>query len=275
MPELPEVETTLRGIKPHILARPIIGVTIRNPRLRWPIDTELPTLLVGQQFLSVQRRGKYLLLQTRNGYLIIHLGMSGSLRITNRNTVYDKHDHFEIIFSDNGCLRLKDPRRFGAVIWAECQTEHKINQHKLLKHLGPEPLSDNFNSEYLFKASRKKKVTVKQLIMDSKIVVGVGNIYASEALFLAGIRPAIAAGRLSKKNCLELTLAIKKVLNHAIREGGTTLKDFTQSNGNPGYFKQHLNVYGRNAQPCYHCNTLIKNKIIAQRNSYYCPICQK
>lgn len=271
MPELPEVETTLRGITPHILDKPITGINIRTPRLRWPIDTRLATRLPGAQLLSVQRRGKYLLLQTSVGHLIIHLGMSGSLRITDKNTAYEKHDHFEIIFTDGCCLRLKDPRRFGAVLW----TEDKIEQHKLLQHLGPEPLGNDFNNEYLFKASRKKKASIKQLIMDNKIVVGVGNIYASEALFLAAIRPAIAAGRLSKQSYLELTLAIKNVLTRAIAEGGTTLKDFTQSDGQPGYFKQQLNVYGRKAQPCYHCNSLIKSKIIAQRNSYYCPVCQK
>mgnify|MGYP001827392027 CR=1 FL=1 len=271
MPELPEVETTLRGITPHILNKPIIGVNIRNPRLRWPVDRKLESILTGEPFISAARRGKYLLLQTQSGCLIIHLGMSGSLRITDQKAAYEKHDHFEIVFKDLGSLRLKDPRRFGAVLW----TEEPACEHKLLKHLGPEPLSDEFNDEHLFRLYRKKKLSVKQFIMDSRIVVGVGNIYASEALFIAAVRPATAAGRVSRKNYQKLTQAIKDVLSKAIGEGGTTLKDFTQSDGSPGYFKQHLYVYGRNTQPCYHCKTLIKSKIIAQRNSYYCPACQK
>ncbi len=271
MPELPEVETTLRGISPHILHNKISAVNIRNSKLRWPIDLKLKTHLFGEQFFAVQRRGKYLLLQTHRGTLIIHLGMSGSLRMTSRHKSYEKHDHFEIVFADDSCLRLKDPRRFGAVLW----TEEPFCKHKLLTHLGPEPLSDEFNHQYLHQAAKNRKLPVKQLIMDSKTVVGVGNIYASEALFLAGIRPAMAAGRLSRNNYLQLTQAIKEVLIKAIGEGGTSLKDFTQSDGNPGYFKQHLNVYGRKALPCYHCSTAIKSKIIAQRNSYYCPACQK
>jgi len=270
MPELPEVETTLRGISSHIDQCRVKKINIYQEKLRWPIEKKLHSKLSGKQLLKLQRRGKYLILDFKKGSLLIHLGMSGSLRILDSNISLEKHDHFEIIFDNNKTLRLRDPRRFGAVIW----TEENWQDHKLIKSLGPEPLTDEFNTEYLHEASRKKSSAVKSFIMDSHIVVGVGNIYASEALFRAGIHPTRAAKRISKKRFENLVTAIKTVLEKAINEGGTTLKDFTNAEGKPGYFTQQLNVYGKANQPCPTCSTPIKHKVIAQRATYYCSHCQ-
>lgn len=271
MPELPEVETTRRGIEPHILGNCIHKIIVRTPRLRWPIPKrQLDQQLRNQKILAVERRGKYLLLKARPGTLILHLGMSGSLRITSPEILPDKHDHLDIVFEDGVVLRLHDPRRFGAVLWI---TKDPL-KHKLLKDLGPEPFDKQFSGEYLFDRARKRKLAIKQFIMNSHTVVGVGNIYASEALFLAGIRPGIAAGRISLARYTILAGKIKKVLNEAIRKGGTTLRDFLSSDGKPGYFSQHLNVYGRSGQPCYHCGNLIKQIKQGQRSTYYCPDCQ-
>ena len=271
MPELPEVETTRKGIAPHIENNPISEVIIRNRNLRWPIPTHLTRKLKSHTFISVTRRGKYLLLNTEAGTLIIHLGMSGSLRIVPVNSPIEKHDHFELQFKDGLCCRLRDPRRFGSVLW----TDDDPLLHKLLLNLGPEPLDNNFNTEYLFEKSRKRKTTVKQFIMDSKTVVGVGNIYASESLFLAGIHPKRIAGNISKARYEKLTLAIKKILTAAIKQGGTTLKDFTASDGKPGYFKQKLKVYDRKNEPCLKCKKPIKQIILGQRSTFYCSACQK
>jgi len=270
MPELPEVETTLRGITPHIDKRYVKKINIYQEKLRWPIDEQLHLKIKGKQLQHLQRRGKYLVLEFENGTLLIHLGMSGSLRILKSKTPLEKHDHFEIIFDNNITLRLRDPRRFGAVLWAEKNWQ----DHKLIKSLGPEPLTDKFDTEYLYAASRNKTSTVKSFIMDSHIVVGVGNIYASEALFRAGIHPTRAAKRISKNRFEDLVAAIKAVLEKAINEGGTTLKDFTNAEGKPGYFTQQLNVYGKANQPCPSCSTPIKHKVIAQRATYYCSHCQ-
>lgn len=271
MPELPEVETTRKGIAPHIENNQISEVIIRNRSLRWPIPTHLNAKLKSRKIISVTRRGKYLLLNTEVGTLIIHLGMSGSLRIVPKTSVIEKHDHFELQFKDGLCCRLRDPRRFGAVLW----TNEDPLLHKLLVNLGPEPLGKSFNTDHLFEKSRKRKTTVKQFIMDSKIVVGVGNIYASESLFLAGINPKRIAGNISKERYQKLTLAIKKILTAAIKQGGTTLKDFTASDGKPGYFKQKLKVYDRKGEPCRKCKKPIKQIILGQRSTFYCADCQK
>ena len=271
MPELPEVETTRRGIEPHLCEQTITRTLVRNRKLRWPIPAKLATELQQQIIHSVRRRGKYLLIDFERGTLIIHLGMSGSLRILPIDSAAEKHDHFELQLSSGQCLRLRDPRRFGCVLW----TRRDPFKHKLLASLGPEPLLKEFDGNYLYARSRARKQAVKSFIMDSKIVVGVGNIYASESLFLAGIHPQRAAGRISEKRYQQLVSAIKKVLQAAIRQGGTSLRDFTASDGSPGYFKQQLNVYGRAGEPCPRCGRPIRQQTIGQRASYYCPHCQK
>ena len=271
MPELPEVETTCKGIAPHITNNKITKVIVRNRNLRWPIPTGLNTKLAKQKVISVTRRAKYLLISTETGTLIIHLGMSGSLRILSVDEAVEKHDHFELQFKDELCLRLRDPRRFGCVLW----TKDDPFEHKLLINLGPEPLDKDFNAELLFEKSRKRKITIKQFIMDAKIVVGVGNIYASESLFLAGISPKRLTGKITKKNADDLTIAIKKILKQAIKQGGTTLKDFRSSDGNPGYFQQKLKVYDRKDEPCVKCKKPIKQITLGQRSTFYCSHCQK
>ncbi|WP_455200183.1 bifunctional DNA-formamidopyrimidine glycosylase/DNA-(apurinic or apyrimidinic site) lyase [Kaarinaea lacus] len=271
MPELPEVETTRRGIASHITKHPVKSVIVRQRQLRWPIPANLNKKLVGQKFHYVMRRGKYLLLSTQTGTLIIHLGMSGSLRVVAHDTPVEKHDHVDILFVNGTLLRYRDPRRFGAILW----TSRDALQHKLLKELGVEPLAEEFTGDYLYDISRNRKLAIKQFIMDSHIVVGVGNIYANEALFLAGIRPTIAANRISQARMLKLVNAIKSVLSNAIKDGGTTLRDFTRGDGRPGYFRQKLNVYGLAGQPCPICKTSIKLIRQGQRASYYCPHCQK
>ncbi len=271
MPELPEVETTRRGISPHVCQKPIVNVTIRQPQLRWPIPDNLPQLLVGQSFHSVERRGKYLLLGTTCGTLIIHLGMSGSLRILPASTKPEKHDHVDITFANSTLLRLRDPRRFGAVLW----TNNQPVQHELLDNLGVEPLSREFNGKYLHQMARKRKVDIKQFIMNSHIVVGVGNIYASEALFMSGIRPTTTSQKITLQRMEKLAEAIKSVLRSAIKKGGTSLRDFTRSDGKPGYFRQSLKVYGRKDEPCVSCGSPIKLFKQGQRATYYCSKCQK
>ena len=270
MPELPEVETTRRGIEPHIVGKTLTGVVVRERRLRWPVPRQLHRSVAGQTVQSLQRRGKYLLLGLSTGTVIIHLGMSGSLRILNCKTSPQKHDHVDFVFQNGQCLRLRDPRRFGTVLF----TRQDPLEHKLLADLGPEPLGHHFSGDYLFRQSRGKKVAVKLFIMNSKIVVGVGNIYANEALFLAGIHPKRSAGRLSAERCTRLAQAIKSVLRAAIKAGGTTLRDFTAEDGRPGYFQQQLHAYGKAGQPCSRCGTMIKHITLGQRATYYCPRCQ-
>lgn len=270
MPELPEVETVRRGITPHLQGQTVKQVIIRHPTLRWPIPTELTQILPGQTLHSIERRAKYLLLNFPHGTLILHLGMSGTLRILPTRTAAEKHDHFDLAMENGQCLRLNDPRRFGAVLWSEQPT----SQHLLLKNLGPEPLSEDFNSNHLYQASRKRKIAIKPFLMDNKVVVGVGNIYANESLFLCGIDPRQKANSIRKSDCQQLAEVIKRVLNEAIKQGGTTLKDFTQSDGKPGYFQQQLRVYGRSNQPCFHCNAPIKQITQGQRSSFFCPQCQ-
>lgn len=270
MPELPEVETTLRGISAHVLNSPVTGVNIRNPRLRWPVPDMLAAQLTEQQITAIKRRAKYLLLITHKGTVIIHLGMSGSLRIVAPETPYDKHEHVEICFANGKALRLKDPRRFGAVLW----TSAPLESHPLLKNLGPEPLSDDFNATLLYRLSRNKKVAVKQFIMDSKVVVGIGNIYANEALFASAIHPGRGAGKISEKRYQQLCIEIKRILEQAILQGGTTLKDFLGGTGKPGYFQQELLVYGRKGLPCTRCHKPLKEIRLGNRSTVYCTACQ-
>jgi len=272
MPELPEVETTRRGISRLISGKQIAEVTIHNARLRWPVPTrQLQQQLPGSSFKDVQRRAKYLLLDTGHGHVIMHLGMSGSLRVLDANTPLEKHDHVEICFTNRQSLRLRDPRRFGAVLWTADDPHH----HPLIAPLGPEPLDIGFTAEYLFHATRKRRVAIKNLIMDARQVVGVGNIYACESLFMAGIRPGKAAGRLSRNECTRLVDEIRQVLSDAIKAGGTTLRDFSGTDGQPGYFSQSLFVYGRESEPCLQCGSPVKRRIIGQRSTFYCPVCQQ
>jgi formamidopyrimidine-DNA glycosylase len=271
MPELPEVETTLRGLLPHLQGQRIKQAVIRNPHLRWPIPGNLPKILPGQTIRALHRRAKYLLLECDNGTLILHLGMSGSLRVLPASAPAEKHDHFDLILDNGTLMRLRDPRRFGAVLWHAGD----IAQHTLLASLGPEPLLDDFNGEYLYRATRKRSAALKQVIMDSHVVVGVGNIYASESLFHAGIRPQLAANKLSLPRCARLVQTIRETLSASIAQGGSTLRDFTDSNGKPGYFQQNYRVYGRSGEPCRICGTAIKQIVQGQRSTYYCPKCQK
>jgi formamidopyrimidine-DNA glycosylase len=270
MPELPEVETTRRGIAPHISGQRIRRVTIRQPRLRWPIPADLPSILEGRKVISVKRRGKYLLLAFHHGTLIIHLGMSGSLRILQADTAAQKHDHFDLQLSNDLQLRLRDPRRFGAVLW----TDQPVMDHPLLTNLGPEPLGDRFDGDYLHAQGKTRRTAIKQLIMDSKTVVGVGNIYASESLFRAAIHPIRPSNRISLQRYQILAEEIRNVLKEAIAQGGTTLRDFLKEDGNPGYFAQSLQVYGKSGEPCPRCGQAIRSKTIGQRSTFFCPGCQ-
>ena len=270
MPELPEVETTRRGVEPYSVGRRVVQVKVREPRLRWPVPDELPQRLEGQRIDRVERRAKYLLFTTTAGQLMVHLGMSGSLRVVNQNEPPSYHDHLDIVFDDGRALRYNDPRRFGCCLWLE-----PGEPHKLLANLGPEPLRDEFDGELLYRRSRGRKGAVKQFIMDGKIVVGVGNIYANEALFFAGIRPDRAAGRISRARYVRLAVEIKRVLTSAIEQGGTTLRDFVGGDGKPGYFAQQLRVYGRTGQPCRVCSTPLREQRLGQRSSVYCVVCQR
>lgn len=269
MPELPEVETTLRGVAPHLIGRKIMEITVRDPRLRWPVPATVHEL-AGLKIDSARRRGKYLLFGTRAGTLIMHLGMSGSLRIVDPDTPWRKHDHFAILLGSGKQLRLHDPRRFGCVLLAA-----DPERHPLLAELGPEPLDEAFDAAHLFARSRGKSIAVKNFIMDSKIVVGVGNIYASEALFIAGIRPARPARKVTLAEYGRLVPAIRQVLAASIEAGGTTLRDFLNERGEPGYFAQSLRVYDREGLPCLRCNGTVKRIVLGQRSTYFCPKCQK
>ncbi len=271
MPELPEVETTRNGISPHIKNKRVENVIIRQKKLRWEIPDTLPAELPGHSFNLVDRRGKYLLLHSEKGILIIHLGMSGSLRIIDKDLPPGKHDHVDIVLESGNALRFTDPRRFGCMLW-----EHRpIDSHPLLVNLGPEPLSDDFDCDYLFKLSRGRSAAIKTFIMDSKVVVGVGNIYANEALFMAGINPKRAAGKISKQRFEKLVPCIKEILQKSITVGGTTLRDFTNSSGEPGYFRQALNVYGRGGKNCLKCHQVLKEIRLGQRSTVYCTNCQR
>lgn len=270
MPELPEVEVCKRGIEPHVLNQNVSEVVVRNANMRWPIT---PTIsdICGEKIISVSRRAKYLLLETSKGVLMLHLGMSGTIRVVDKSTVIAKHDHFDLVLENGLALRLNDPRRFGSVLWV---TED-INEHSLIKKLGPEPLSPDFTDNYLYEKSRNKTVAIKTFLMNNHIVVGVGNIYANESLFKAGIDPRKQAGKVSKKRYIELTRHIKQTLAHAIEQGGTTLKDFTQADGKPGYFSQELLVYGRGGLLCFICKDVLKEIKQAGRATVFCSKCQK
>lgn len=270
MPELPEVETTRRGILPYIDQQTVLEVVVRQPKLRWLVPEEIQAMK-GELIQSVRRRGKYILLETSKGTALIHLGMSGSLRVLDVGTEVEKHDHVDIVFNNGKLIRLRDPRRFGSVLWT---TKNPL-KHKLIKSLGPEPLDIDFNVDYLFQRSRGRKVSIKQFIMNGHVVVGVGNIYACESLFKAGISPKALAGKVSKKRYEKFVEIIKEVLAAAIEQGGTTLKDFVQAEGNPGYFQQQLNVYGRAGEPCLVCDSIVKQIKQGQRSTFYCGKCQR
>lgn len=269
MPELPEVETTKNGLNSLITHQTITSVNIFHPTLRWEIPTHLIQTLQNKTIISIKRQAKYLLIEVSSGCLIIHLGMSGSLSVVNQNTALEKHQHFVLNFSNGLSMRLKDPRRFGAVLWQE---EDKV--HPLLATLGVEPLNDGFNANYLQQIIKGKKRSIKALIMDSKIVVGVGNIYALESLFVAKISPLTPVDQLNKKQISSLVLAVKNILKQAINQGGTTLKDFSNVDKKAGYFAQKLRVYDRENKRCFVCSGTIVKLRQNNRASYYCPTCQ-
>lgn len=269
MPELPEVETTLRGISPYLKNFTIEKIVVRQPKLRWVVSPEL-TEFKNVKILELTRRAKYLIIHTEKGDIIGHLGMSGSVRIVPHDSPIDKHDHIDIVMNNGKLLRYNDPRRFGAWLW----TENTDEFHLFLK-LGLEPLSDEFNADYLFKKSRKKMAALKTFLMDNSIVVGIGNIYANESLFLSGLHPLKPAGKLTKAQSVALVKTIKQVLTTSIKQGGTTLKDFLQPDGRPGYFVQELQIYGKKNQSCPKCGHKIESLMIGQRNSFFCPKCQK
>lgn len=271
MPELPEVETTRIGIAPHVLGETIRDVVVRDGRLRWPVPKQLANKLRGQSICKLSRRAKYLLFQTETGCLILHLGMSGSLRILTEATPPEKHDHVDLVFASGKRLRYRDPRRFGCMLWTEAEPE----QHKLLSDLGPEPLSDELSGDYLFRQSRKRTQSIKSYIMDSHTVVGVGNIYANESLFMAGIHPGRQAGKITRTRYEQLAQSIKIVLKLALAKGGTTLRDFVNGWGEPGYFRHELQVYDRGGEPCFKCKSPIKARRLGQRSAFYCPKCQQ
>lgn len=269
MPELPEVETTRRGIEPHVKGGCVADVIVRQPKLRWPIPVDLKQHLVGKKIRAVERRAKYLLLNFEHGSVIMHLGMSGHLHIVTAKAAPEKHDHFELQFDSGQVLRLRDPRRFGAVLWAEDPM-----LHPLLAKLGPEPLSPAFTAKYFFAAVSNKKAAIKKVLMDNAVVVGVGNIYASESLFAANIHPERPANSITEIEAKKLVTAVRKILRAAIKQGGTTLRDFMSADGKPGYFRHALQVYGRVGEPCYTCGGEIESVVIGQRNTFYCDSCQ-
>ena len=270
MPELPEVEITRRGIEPFVVGKTITGVAVRNRNLRQRIPRKLASILVGRQVERLVRRGKYLLFECDAGSLIVHLGMSGSLRVIEPGTLPREHDHVDLVFGVTA-LRLRDPRRFGVVLWKDGDAF----RHPLLARLGVEPLGEHFSPEFLYRASRGRGVGIKQLLMNANVVVGIGNIYANESLFKAGIHPRARSGRLSRARCERLVAAVRDVLLAAIAAGGSSLRDFVQSDGSPGYFQQHYCVYDRAALPCRVCGAAIRVSRMGQRSSYFCATCQK
>jgi len=268
MPELPEVEITRRGIAP-LAGQQVTGMVVRNPRLRWPVPSNLPSTLTGSVVSRILRRAKYLLFDAGRGWLIVHLGMSGSLRIVNKDEPAGVHDHVDVVFGEKS-LRLRDPRRFGSVLW----TTRNVHDHVLLAHLGAEPLSQDFSGETLFQASRGRSTSVKQLLMDHKVVVGVGNIYANESLFRARIHPRTSAGRITRPRFERLAAEVKRTMEAAIQAGGSSLRDFVHSDGARGYFQQQYFVYGRPGLACRECGRLVKVVRLGQRSTFYCPGCQ-
>lgn len=270
MPELPEVETTRRGIAPHMLGRRVKQLVLRRPDLRWPIPTEIAPAIQDEPVQDIRRRAKYLLIDFAPGSAVLHLGMSGSLRVLPADTPVRAHDHVDFQLDDARVVRFNDPRRFGALLWQPAGTTHP-----LLGALGPEPLSDDFDGDWLYARSRGRKASVKTFLMDQATVVGVGNIYAAEALFAAGIAPLRAAGSISRARYEALAREVKRILAAAIQRGGTTLRDFISPDGSAGYFAQSLSVYGREGQHCVNCGKALKQARIGQRASVWCPHCQK
>lgn len=271
MPELPEVEVSCRGITPHLQGQSIAAVTVRDHRLRWPIPAAIQNL-VGATITAVERRAKYIVVTTTQGYLLIHLGMSGSLRVLGHDALVVKHDHVDLVLENGQLLRFNDPRRFGCWLYS---AEDPRQHHALLQALGPEPLTTDFDGDYLHQQAQGKSQSIKTFIMDNHVVVGVGNIYANESLFKAGIHPKRAAGKVSKQRYLNLAPIIQQTLAQAIEQGGTTLNDFTNADGMPGYFKQELLVYGRGGRPCLACATTLKEIRLGQRSTVFCPVCQR
>ncbi|MBF0158346.1 MAG: bifunctional DNA-formamidopyrimidine glycosylase/DNA-(apurinic or apyrimidinic site) lyase [Magnetococcales bacterium] len=276
MPELPEVETIARGLRPHILGRTITDLEVRQPQLRWPVPVaELRQYLIGNQFTTLERRGKVLLLTTATatGVLLIHLGMSGTVQLRSERVPWQRHDHWQMVFDHDPVLLLRyhDPRRFGALLWCRIAS---LAQHPLLARLGPEPLDAAFNAEWLLQQITGRRRLIKQWLMDHTCVAGIGNIYASEALFHAGIHPMQPVGSLNLAACQRLVTAIQATLRRAIDQGGTTLRDFADSQGRSGYFQQQLAVYGRQGQPCHHCQTPVERLKMGQRSTFFCPSCQ-
>lgn len=284
MPELPEVETTRLGLLP-VVGQTIRQVTIRHYGLRWPVPEHLPQTLAGQTLVKLQRRAKYLLAEFAPvddmahpiGSLLLHLGMSGRLCLLSDVTPAQKHDHLDLSFMDGQIIRLRDPRRFGAALWLAADAEAKLNYdlHPLLAHLGPEPLAETFTAEYLFQALRSRTCAIKVALMDAKLVVGVGNIYANEALFRAGIHPTKSAQKLSRQACERLVDCVQTTLQEALAAGGSTLRDFFGTDGQPGYFQQSYYVYGRAGQPCQQCHRPIQMSRVGQRSTFYCTHCQR
>jgi formamidopyrimidine-DNA glycosylase len=269
MPELPEVETTCNGIRPHCVGHEIADTIVRNPNLRWPIPSDLVNRLAGQQICAITRRAKYILMKLEHGSLIIHLGMSGRLHIVPHDCPPAKHDHVDMIFRNGQALRYHDPRRFGSMHWTENPREHF-----LLRNLGVEPLTDDYDSDYLYTQCQRRKVAIKPLLMNHHMVVGIGNIYASEALFLAGVHPEKIASSITPTEAQRIVQYSKDRLEVAIQKGGSTLKDFLHTDGKPGYFQHHFQVYGRANEACYHCSTPIQKIVQAQRATFFCPTCQ-
>jgi formamidopyrimidine-DNA glycosylase len=270
MPELPEVETTRAGLAPHLVGRVVTGVTLRRKALRWPIPPQVARQLPGQRILAVRRRAKYLLVDTEPGSALLHLGMTGVLRVLPAATPVAAHDHVDVGLDSGRVLRFSDPRRFGCLLWQPAGTTHE-----LLQDLGPEPLSGAFDGDFLFARSRGRTAPVKAFLMDQRIVVGVGNIYAAEALFRAGIAPHRAAGRVSRERYAALAGAVKDILAHAITRGGTTLRDFLSPDSEPGYFEQELHAYGREGEPCTACGRPLKGAVLGGRATVWCPRCQR
>ncbi|HKT74407.1 MAG TPA: bifunctional DNA-formamidopyrimidine glycosylase/DNA-(apurinic or apyrimidinic site) lyase [Steroidobacteraceae bacterium] len=271
MPELPEVETTRRGIEPHTVGKRIVSLDIHDHRLRWPVARDLPVEVAGQRIVKAGRRAKYLLIELESGTLLLHLGMSGSLRVLPADTPRLVHDHFDLVLDSGNTLRFNDPRRFGSLHY----TKDDPRGHRLLADLAPEPFDPAFDGEYLWRITRRRRVAIKQLLMNSKLVVGVGNIYANEALFRAKVRPRRPARTLSRAEAARLARGIRTVLTMAIRVGGTTLRDYVGADGAPGYFRQKLYVYERAGKPCRNCGTTIRQLTQGQRSTYYCPTCQQ
>lgn len=270
MPELPEVETTRRGLEPLLVGRSIERVEVREPRLRWPVAAGLPRRLAGRRITRLGRRGKYLLLETDGGTLLVHLGMSGGLRYLASARPPGKHDHVDLWLAGGACLRFRDPRRFGSLHFSTAP-----DRHALLAGMGPEPLGTEFTAEYLEGACGGRRIAIKPHLMNGRIVAGIGNIYANEALYRAGIHPGRAAGRIARPRLETLVMRIRDVLLEAIERGGTTLRDFAGSDGNPGYFQLALGAYGRAGEPCARCGAPIRLVVLGQRATYYCPRCQR